>query len=47
MEEKRICKQTWQEYTITQWELDLLDKISPVLNWKKYLIPLVLGSICL
>ena len=38
--ETRICKQTGQEYEVLQEELDLLEQISPVLNGKKYLIPI-------
>ena len=37
---KIICKKTGQEYEVLPQEIDLLEKISPVLGWKKYLIPI-------
>jgi hypothetical protein len=27
--ERRTCKRTWQEFAIFQWDVDMLDKISP------------------
>lgn len=36
---KYICKQTGEEFAVTQKYLDLLSVISPVLDGKKYSIP--------
>lgn len=37
--EWKTCKWTWEEYPIFGKEAEILDKISPVFNWKKYLLP--------
>ncbi len=37
--EIRTCKQTGKEFSVMQHELDVLEQISPVVWWKKYLIP--------
>jgi len=37
--ERRSCKRCTDEFAITQKDLDILDKISPVIAWEKKLIP--------
>ncbi len=36
---QKKCRLTWTQFPIDQWELDFLDKISPIFGWKKYLVP--------
>ena len=36
---QKQCKQCWIEFDITQDDLDFFDKISPIINWNKYLVP--------
>jgi len=38
--EWRGCKWTWEDFPIFKKEADILDKISPVIKWKKYNLPL-------
>ncbi len=38
--ERRVCRRTGQEFPIFQWDIDLLDKISPIIWDKKFPIPL-------
>ncbi len=37
---RRKCKRTWQDFAIFQWDIELLEKISPKIWWKKYNLPL-------
>ncbi len=37
--EWKTCKWTWEEYPIYEKEAEILDKISPVFDWKKYSLP--------
>jgi hypothetical protein len=36
--ERRTCKRTWQDFPIFQSEINLMEKISPVIWWVKYLL---------
>lgn len=36
---QKICKISWTPFSVDAWELDFLDKVSPVFGWKKYLVP--------
>ena len=38
--EWKNCKVSWEEFPIYQSDIDFYDKISPVVDWKKYSIPL-------
>ena len=38
--EWKICKWTWKEFPIFNSQKELLKKISPKINWKKYNISL-------
>jgi len=38
--EYRICKWTWEEFPIFEKDVEMLEKLSPVINWKKQNIPL-------
>ncbi len=37
--QKKICKSCSWDYEITSWDKDFFEKISPIFNWKKYMIP--------
>lgn len=37
--ETKKCKKCWASFSITDKDLEFYDRISPVFNWKKYLIP--------
>ncbi len=36
----RICRISWKEFTVTDQEITLLEKLSPVIWWEKFPIPL-------
>ncbi len=38
--ERRKCHWTGEDFAIFQSEVEMLDKLSPVINWKKYLLPI-------
>lgn len=38
--EYRKCRWTWEEFPIFEKDIEMLEKLSPVINWKKQLIPL-------
>jgi len=37
--EKKICRISWQEFFVTDKDLEFYDQISPIFWWKKYSIP--------
>lgn len=37
--ETKKCKKCWASFSITDKDLEFYEKVSPVFNWKKYLIP--------
>jgi len=38
--EYRTCKWTWKKFPIFEKDIEMLEKLSPVINWKKQKIPL-------
>lgn len=36
---QKKCRISWIPFSVDAWELDFLDKVSPVFGWKKYLVP--------
>lgn len=38
--EYRICKWTWESFPIFQSDVDMINKLSPTIDWKKIQIPL-------
>jgi len=37
--ERKICPQTGEEFAVFQWDIDLLDRISPIIQWIKHPLP--------